>query len=99
RAGFTAEERRGKGNLLLDFALGIDMEQGVRRELGRVAFRGEPEPAFAVAGDTFKIELLCRVAVSGDYGLAGNSGRFGAGVDRVDRRFRKGAVADGHELA
>ena len=59
-------ERCGKRDLLLDRALGIDLDEEVlRRPFSRIALRGEPEAAVACERDAFEIELLGGCAVAG----------------------------------
>ena len=55
-----AEQFGREGDLLLDLALGVDVEQRMRDQLVGVAFGGQPEAAFAVERDAFEVELLGR---------------------------------------
>ena len=52
------------------------------------AFRGQPEAALAVRRDAFEVQLLRRIAATGDRQGRRDPGRGLRRVDGVDRRRR-----------
>lgn len=76
-------------DLLLDLALLVHVQQRVAVELVGIAFRSEPEAAFAIIGDAFDVELLGGSAVTGDrQGFRDQRGLLRS-VDREDGRLRR----------
>jgi glucoamylase len=81
----VGEQVHREADFLLDLALVVDAQDGVRDELCRIAFIGQPEAAFTIGDDAFDVELLCRMAATRDDGLAGDQRRRLRGIDLEDR--------------